>query len=55
MSDLEQENAKLREALKEITRLRLATDEGTLAKRADRMWVVASTALGELPYPPKYR
>lgn len=25
------------------------------AYSSDRMWVIASSALGELPYPPKYR
>jgi len=31
----------------EIARLRLATDEGSLAKRADRMWEIARQMLGE--------
>jgi hypothetical protein len=33
-------------AFAEIERLRLATDEGSLAKRADRMWEIASEMLG---------
>ena len=36
----------LREALTEIARLRLATSEGSLRNRADRMWEVASKAIG---------
>lgn len=36
----------LRKALEEISRLRLATEEGSLAKRADRMWEIAEAALG---------
>ncbi|MBD0274313.1 MAG: hypothetical protein ICV73_20570 [Acetobacteraceae bacterium] len=32
--------------MREVLRLRLATDEGTPAKRADRMWQVACDALG---------
>ena len=31
----------------EIARLRLATDEGSLAKRADRMWEIARQMLGD--------
>jgi hypothetical protein len=31
----------------EIARLRLATDEGSLAKRADRMWQIARQMLGD--------
>lgn len=30
----------------EIERLRLATDEGSLAKRADRIWEIARQMLG---------
>jgi hypothetical protein len=37
---------RLEAALREVLRLRLATDEGTPAKRADRMWQVACDALG---------
>lgn len=33
-------------AFAEIERLRLATDEGSLAKRADRMWEIARQMLG---------
>lgn len=39
---------KMREALTEVARLRLATDEGTLAKRADRMWQLATDMLAAL-------
>jgi hypothetical protein len=37
---------QLEAALREVIRLRLATEEGSLAKRADRMWTVACDALG---------
>ena len=37
---------RLEAALREVLRLRLATNEGTPAKRADRMWQVACDALG---------
>jgi hypothetical protein len=37
-----------REAMTEVVRLRLATDEGTLAKRADRMWQIATDMLAAL-------
>lgn len=33
-------------AFAEIERLRMATDEGSLAKRADRMWGIACEMLG---------
>ncbi|MCS4088744.1 hypothetical protein [Rhizobium sp. BK176] len=33
-------------AFAEIERLRMATDEGSLAKRADRMWEIACEMLG---------
>lgn len=35
----------MRKALREVERLRFATDEGTLRVRADRMWGLARTAL----------
>lgn len=34
-------------ALKEIARLRLATDEGSLRVRADRMWDLATKTLAD--------
>jgi hypothetical protein len=37
--------AELEAALREIIRLRLATDEGTLARRADAMWQLATNVL----------
>jgi hypothetical protein len=39
---------RLLRALAEIERLRLATDEGPLARRADRMWEIACEAQGRL-------
>lgn len=39
--------AILEAALREIIRLRLATDEGTLRVRADRIWEVATKAIGD--------
>src|SRR5688572_8763797 len=36
---------KMRRALEEVVRLRLATNEGTLRVRADRMWEIATAAL----------
>jgi hypothetical protein len=33
------------EALKEVYRLRLATDEGTCAQRFDKAWEIAQAAL----------
>ena len=40
------ENERLRAALEKISRTRLTTSEGSLAKRADRMWQMAEAALG---------
>lgn len=37
----------LADALREIVRLRTATDEGSLQVRADRMYEIARTALGD--------
>ncbi|MDB5707880.1 MAG: hypothetical protein JWN66_4996 [Sphingomonas bacterium] len=36
------------DAMREIVRLRLATDEGTLRVRADRIWEIATSLLAEI-------
>lgn len=41
--------SQLERALTEIERLRLATDEGSLRVRADRMWEIAREALYHEP------
>ena len=41
------------EALRAIERLRLATDEGTLRVRADRMWEIATAALATVEERPQ--
>lgn len=46
LEDAMTDQEKLVKALEEISRLRLATDEGSLAKRADRMWEIAEAVLG---------
>lgn len=46
MYPAERQVERLQAALSEIARLRLATGEGTLAKRADRMWEIACEMLG---------
>ncbi|MBX5015902.1 Lar family restriction alleviation protein [Rhizobium lentis] len=43
---LVKERDEARSALAEIERLRMATTEGSLAKRADRMWEIACEAQG---------
>jgi hypothetical protein len=55
-AELETECTRLRtllthqeQALQEIARLRLATDEGSLRVRADRMWEIALAALQQAP------
>jgi hypothetical protein len=45
LTKLTEERNTLRTALKEIARLRLATDDGSLRVRADRMWETARATL----------
>jgi hypothetical protein len=48
-NDMSDKLERLREALADIERLRLATDEGSLRVRADRMWEIAREGLLSLP------
>jgi len=48
IGELEAEIERLRADLAEIARLRLATDEGSLRIRADRMWEIATRREGKL-------
>lgn len=48
------ERDELLNTLKEITRLRLATDEGSLRVRADRMWEVAEAEIVKSMYQSHY-
>lgn len=45
----QREIERLRETLTEIERLRLATNDGSLRARADRMWELAVAALAAGP------
>jgi hypothetical protein len=45
IAELEGETERMLRALREISRLRLATDEGSLRVRADRIWDLATDTI----------